>query len=97
MLTARRFAATVGVVPETVREWVRAGKLKPAGRTPGGHLRFRPDGDDLHTVVEGVRELRESAYRAKVEPSPTPPHAARQFQRLKAAAWPKETSVDKCS
>ena len=42
-LSARAFAARCGVVPETVREWVRQGKLVPVGRTPGGHLRFSED------------------------------------------------------
>ena len=43
LITAREFARRAGVETETVRRWVRAGKLLPAGKTPGGHLRFRPE------------------------------------------------------
>ncbi len=39
-LNTRDFAAACGVVPETIREWVRLEHLAPAWRTPGGHLRF---------------------------------------------------------
>jgi predicted site-specific integrase-resolvase len=40
LLSTRQFADRVGVVPETVRRWVRSGKLGPYGRTPTGQLRF---------------------------------------------------------
>lgn len=40
LLTTREFADAIGVVPETVRRWVRGGKLTPAGETLGGHKRF---------------------------------------------------------
>ena len=40
LLTSREFAQRCGVVPETVRRWVRAGRVSPAGATPGGQLRF---------------------------------------------------------
>lgn len=39
-LTSRAFAELVGVVPETLRKWVRRGLIVPAGRTPTGQLRF---------------------------------------------------------
>jgi len=39
-LSTRAFADRLGVVPETVRRWVRAGRITPAGRTPTGQLRF---------------------------------------------------------
>lgn len=48
LLSTRAFAAQVGVTPETVLDWVKAGKLRPIGRTPGGHYRFSP------AQVEGV-------------------------------------------
>jgi predicted site-specific integrase-resolvase len=35
------FARLVGVTPETVRRWVKAGRLCPYGRTPTGQFRFR--------------------------------------------------------
>ena len=34
------FARLVGVSPDTIRSWVRAGLLEPAGRTVTGRLRF---------------------------------------------------------
>jgi len=40
LLTSRELAARLGVVPETVRRWVRRGRLEPFGRTPTGQLRF---------------------------------------------------------
>lgn len=39
-LSTREFAARIDVVPETVRRWVRAGRLKPHGKTVTGRLRF---------------------------------------------------------
>lgn len=44
-------AAEVGVDPETLRRWVRAGKVTPTLRTAGGQYRW--DVDDLR------RQLRE--------------------------------------
>ena len=43
LLTSREFARRLGVVPETVRRWVRGGRLNPFGRTPTGQLRFHVD------------------------------------------------------
>lgn len=40
LLTSRQFAGRVGVTDETVRRWVRAGRLRPYGRTPTGQMRF---------------------------------------------------------
>jgi predicted site-specific integrase-resolvase len=39
------FARRVGVAASTVRAWVKAGHLVPAGRTPGkvGRYRFLPE------------------------------------------------------
>lgn len=39
-LSTRAFAERCGVVPETVRRWIKQKTIKPAGRTPGGHWRF---------------------------------------------------------
>lgn len=41
-ISARALGELVGVEAETVRRWVRKGRLEPAGRTLGGHLRFHP-------------------------------------------------------
>lgn len=49
-LNTRDFASACGVVPETIREWVRLEHLAPAWRTPGGHLRF---------TVEQVEEIKQ--------------------------------------
>lgn len=42
-LTTREFAEKLGVCPETIRRWVRAKKIAPAGQTPTGHYRFREE------------------------------------------------------
>lgn len=42
VLTSRQFAALLGVTDETVRRWVRAGRVEPHGKTPTGQLRFVP-------------------------------------------------------
>ena len=39
LLKTGEFAQAVGVVPETVRRWIAAGKIKPQW-TLGGHARF---------------------------------------------------------
>lgn len=53
MLTCAAFARLVGVTPETIRRWVREEKLRPAGRTPGGQLRFTED--QVDTLLSGER------------------------------------------
>lgn len=40
LMNTTAFASRCGVVPETVREWVRAGWLAPWGRTRAGHMRW---------------------------------------------------------
>lgn len=40
LMDTETFAKRIGVEPETVRTWVREGKLDPYGWTVGGHLRF---------------------------------------------------------
>lgn len=39
-LSPKEAAAVLGVHEETLKTWVRAGKV-PGWRTPGGHWRFR--------------------------------------------------------
>ena len=41
-LSIGAFASAVGVSVVTVRRWCRAGKVREAVRTPGGHRRFAP-------------------------------------------------------
>lgn len=61
LLTTRQFAERVGVVPETIRRWVRAGHLRPAGRTPTGQHRFAPEQVEatLHgpVLTDGAQEI----------------------------------------
>lgn len=38
-LTLRRAAAEIGVTPETLSRWIRAGRI-PASRLPSGHYRI---------------------------------------------------------
>lgn len=43
LLNTAEIARAVGVTSETIRRYVREGRLVPAGRLPGGQLRFRPE------------------------------------------------------
>lgn len=52
LLTAREVAGMLGVSPETVLRWTRAGKL-PAIRLPGGAIRYREA--DLDEWLTGRR------------------------------------------
>src|ERR1039458_6884100 len=45
-------AADVGVDPETLRRWVRSGKVTPTMRTAGGHYRWNID--DLRRQLAGT-------------------------------------------
>jgi excisionase family DNA binding protein len=40
LITTRDLARHLQVHPETVREWVRTGRITPAATTPGGQFRF---------------------------------------------------------
>ena len=59
-MDSRQFAARIGVVPETVRKWVRQGKLRPAGRLLGGQYRFTEE-----QVLELLRAPRPLPERAR--------------------------------
>lgn len=59
MLTTREFAVRVRVTSETVRRWVRGGKIEPAGETPGGQFRFAAE-----QVEEALKRSGHSAGRA---------------------------------
>ena len=50
-LTLRRAAQKLGVTPDTLSRWVRAGRI-PAVRLPGGHYRLHED--DLWLAMEPV-------------------------------------------
>src|ERR1035441_5999190 len=50
-------AADVGVDPETLRRWVRAGKVTPTMRTAGGHYRWNVD--DLRRQLARAPHERE--------------------------------------
>lgn len=50
LLTAAEVAAEVRMDPETIRRWVREGKLT-AITLPGGHKRFRRE--DIEAVLRG--------------------------------------------
>ena len=56
LLTTAEAAVLAGVTPETLRRWVADGALAPAGRTPGGHLRFRAE--DVKATLERGAEAR---------------------------------------
>lgn len=58
-LGSREFAERLGIVPETLRRWVRSGRVTPAGRTPTGQLRFTEA--QVAEVLAGPRRLTERA------------------------------------
>ncbi len=53
LLSSREFAGRVGVTPETVRRWVRNGRVLSWGKTPTGQLRFHPD--QVRELLQGPR------------------------------------------
>ena len=68
MLTTRQFAARIAVCPETVRRWIKAGKIAP-GETPGGQYRFTEDqigevlfGSGSETALATPIEFDKSAH-----------------------------------
>ncbi len=56
LLTTAEAAVLAGVTAETVRKWVASGALVLAGRTPGGHMRFRAE--DVQTALVRGAEAR---------------------------------------
>jgi DNA-binding transcriptional MerR regulator len=46
LLTTASFALITGVVPDTVRQWRRAGKVTPAFVTPSGIALYRREDAD---------------------------------------------------
>lgn len=56
MIGTRAFAMLCGVSPETILAWRAAGKIKPAGRTPGGHYRWLPEQADELMRAGGMAE-----------------------------------------
>lgn len=74
-LNTRAFALACGVVPETVREWVRLGYITPDFRTPRGkHLRF------TQAQVDEVKQGRPSERAMDIEAHVL---AARARQRMR--------------
>jgi excisionase family DNA binding protein len=53
LITTRDLARHLQVHPETVREWVRNGRITPAAVTPGGQFRF-----DLDDVLRQLGQPR---------------------------------------
>lgn len=52
LLTTTEVAERFRVDTATVRRWVIAGRLTPAIRTPGGHMRFNQSDIDAFTGDE---------------------------------------------
>jgi excisionase family DNA binding protein len=73
LLSSREVADYCRVCAETVRRWVEAGKLTPAGRVPGGHYLF-----DLVAVDAflGIAPAVPSQQRSSPGPAPAPAHSA---------------------
>lgn len=55
-LTVKGAAALLGVCPGTLRNWDRAGKLKPKRHPMNGYRLYRRD--ELEAVLRSVREGR---------------------------------------
>ena len=78
LLTTRELAERCRVVPETVRRWVREGRVVPDRRTVGRHMRFGPEG--LAQALGGAPVLTERAQDMEAHVM-----AARQKMRLRRA------------
>jgi excisionase family DNA binding protein len=53
LVTCREVAALLGVSPETVLRWTRAGQLS-AVKLPSGAVRYRPDALDAWLAAKAV-------------------------------------------
>ena len=65
LLTPREVAELLGVRTVTVGRWARTGELKPVGRTPGGHRRYRSA--DVRIFREGRESDQRRAEREQME------------------------------
>ena len=74
LLTTDEAAEHLGVKPVTIRQWVRRGHLKPAGRMPAGG----PSVYRIEDLVAADEKTREKAGR--------PSQAERAIKRLRRAA-----------
>jgi predicted DNA-binding transcriptional regulator AlpA len=70
LLTAREFAAQLGVSTGALLRWTRAGNVPPAVKLPSGAIRYRPeliepwlDGLAMGAVDRGVLATRASRAR----------------------------------
>jgi excisionase family DNA binding protein len=54
LITAPRVADMLGVKPETVRQWVKEGKLKPIVLPSGSH-RFKLE--DIEAILTGAGDV----------------------------------------
>lgn len=57
LVSSSAAARAVGVDRSTLTRWVQRGELRPASRTPGGHLRW--DLDDLRRQLDALGSVRE--------------------------------------
>lgn len=62
MLTISQAAKLLGVHPDTLRRWEKAGKLSPIRFVNRGHRRYRSD---------EIMDLIKNSTQQKADPSPT--------------------------
>jgi excisionase family DNA binding protein len=62
MLTISQAAKLLGVHPDTLRRWEKAGKLSPIRFVKRGHRRYRSD---------EIMDLIKNSTQQKADPSPT--------------------------
>jgi excisionase family DNA binding protein len=99
LLTARQVAEQLGVCPETVLRWTRAGML-PAHRLPGGQLRYRQaelDGwlearaTSAGTATEELSDTRASRARSRETYPVAVPFEVSDTRPLEAAPTEEDT------
>lgn len=99
LMSIGELATALGVAIITLRRWHSAGKLIPAGRTPGGHRRYdlRAVRQQLFPSLSANASRRTLAY-ARVSSSDQRPQLAVQALRLqqycKLQGWDAEVITD---
>lgn len=88
LMSSREVAEYCRVGPETVRRWIRAGKLKPTGQVPGGHYLFDIVAVNAFLGIAPVAIERPTGQEGRsAAPAPAPTLSREQADRMVDLAY----------